>query len=101
MKILIVNAGSSSLKYQLVDMENEKTMAKGLVERIGIPGSKLKQTVGDDKYNVETPMNDHIEACKQMLSALMDDKHGVLENMDDIGAVGYGLVDVGAGHRIA
>lgn len=95
MKILIVNAGSSSLKYQLVDMENEKTMAKGLVERIGIPGSKLKQTVGDDKYNVETPMNDHIEACKQMLSALMDDKHGVLKNMDDIGAVGHRVVHGG------
>ncbi len=95
MKILIVNAGSSSLKYQLIDMENEKTVAKGLVERIGIPGSCLKQTVGDSKYNVEIPMNDHIEASKQMLKALTDDIHGVVKNMDEISAVGHRVVHGG------
>ncbi|HOQ63368.1 MAG TPA: acetate kinase, partial [Clostridia bacterium] len=52
MKILIVNAGSSSLKYQLIDTDNETTLAKGLVERIGIPGSRLKQTVGMEQYVV-------------------------------------------------
>ena len=67
MRILIVNAGSSSLKYQLIDMQDERTMAKGLIERIGIPGSRLKQTVGDDKYLVEMPMKDHIEASTQMI----------------------------------
>ena len=95
MKILIVNAGSSSLKYQLIDMVQETTVAKGLIERIGIPGSKLKQTVGEDKYQVEMPMNDHIEASKQMLAALMHAEHGVLRSMDEIGAVGHRVVHGG------
>lgn len=95
MKILIVNAGSSSLKYQLIDMDNEKTLAKGLVERIGIAGSRLKQTAGDKEYIVEIPMNDHVEASKQMLKALTDDQNGVVKNMDDIGAVGHRVVHGG------
>ena len=95
MKILIVNAGSSSLKYQLIDMEQETTMAKGLIERIGIKGSQLKQTVGEDKYLVEMPMNDHIEASKQMLQALTHQEHGVLRSMDEIGAVGHRVVHGG------
>ena len=95
MKILIVNAGSSSLKYQLIDMEHETTMAKGLIERIGINGSRLKQTAGEDKYLVEMPMNDHIEASKQMLLALTDAKHGVVASMDEIGAVGHRVVHGG------
>jgi acetate kinase len=95
LKILIVNAGSSSLKYQLIDMKHEKTMAKGLIERIGINGSRLKQTAGEDKYVVEMPMNDHIEASKQMLLALTDTKHGVVAGMDEIGAVGHRVVHGG------
>lgn len=95
MKILIVNAGSSSLKYQLIDMINESTLAKGLVERIGIPGSRLKQTVGKKQYLVEMPMKDHIEASKQMLEALTDKQHGILSNMDEIGAVGHRVVHGG------
>ncbi|MDI9520319.1 MAG: acetate kinase [Bacillota bacterium] len=95
MKILIVNAGSSSLKYQLIDMDNEKTLAKGLVERIGIAGSRLKQTAGDKEHIVEIPMNDHVEASKQMLKALTDDQNGVVKNMDDIGAVGHRVVHGG------
>lgn len=95
MKILIVNAGSSSLKYQLIDMEHEATMAKGLIERIGINGSRLKQTAGEDKYVVEMPMSDHIEASKQMLLALTDARHGVVASMDEIGAVGHRVVHGG------
>ncbi len=95
MKILIVNAGSSSLKYQVMDMSNESTLAKGLIERIGIAGSRLKQTVGEDKYTVELPMNDHIEASKQMINALTDPEHGVLRSMDEISAVGHRVVQGG------
>lgn len=95
MKILIVNAGSSSLKYQLFDMDSETTMAKGLIERIGIKGSQLKQTVGDEKYIVEMPMKDHIEASKQMMLALTDKEHGVVKSMDEISAVGHRLVHGG------
>ncbi len=95
MKILIVNAGSSSLKYQVIDMTDESTLVKGLIERIGIPGSKLKQTVGEDKYTVELPMNDHIEASKQMIKALTDPQHGVLKSMDEISAVGHRVVQGG------
>lgn len=95
MKVLIVNAGSSSLKYQLIDMENETTLAKGLVERIGISGSKLTQSVGDDKYVVEVALKDHIEASKLMLNALTDKEHGVLNSMDEIGAIGHRVLHGG------
>ena len=60
MKILVINCGSSSLKYQLIDMENESVLAKGLCERIGIDGSKLThKPTGKENYSVETPMEDH------------------------------------------
>ena len=95
MKILVVNAGSSSLKYQLIDMENESMMAKGLIERIGIPGSQLKQTVGEEQYIIKMPMNDHVEASKQMLLALTNQQHGVVKNMGEIGAVGHRVVHGG------
>ena len=94
MKILIVNAGSSSLKYQLVDMQDESVLAKGLVERIGIPGSKLTQKYpgSDKKYVIEMDMPTHVEACKNMLSALTDAENGVVKSMDEIGAVGHRAV---------
>ena len=95
MKILIVNAGSSSLKYQVIDMTDESTLAKGLIERIGISGSKLKQTAGEDKYTVEMPMKDHIEASQQMINALTHPQHGVLSSMDEISAVGHRVVQGG------
>ncbi len=97
MKILIVNAGSSSLKYQLVDMNGEKVLAKGLVERIGIPGSKLTQKYpgSDKKYVIEREMPTHVEACKNMLSALTDAEHGVVKSMDEIGAVGHRVLHGG------
>ena len=67
MKILILNAGSSSLKYQLIDMDSNATLAKGLVERIGIEGSRIKQKVGDKVFEVTTPMKDHTEGIEWML----------------------------------
>lgn len=96
MKILVINCGSSSLKYQLIDMENEQAAAKGLVERIGIEGSKLTQKVeGRDKYVVETAMDNHQDAIKVVLDALVDEKNGVIANLTEISAVGHRVVHGG------
>ena len=78
MKILVINAGSSSLKYQLIDMDTENVMAKGLCERIGIDGSKLNHTPGDaDKVVIEKPMKDHADAINMVIAALV--ANGVTE----------------------
>lgn len=96
MKILVINCGSSSLKYQLINMENEEVLAQGLVERIGIEGSILTQKVeGRDKYIIEQPMKDHQDAIKLVLDALVDDTHGVIKSMDEISAVGHRVVHGG------
>ena len=90
MNILVLNCGSSSLKYQLINMEDESVIAKGLVERIGIDGSILThKPTGKDKYVVETPMKDHNIAVKLVLDALMDAEHGVIKSTDEIAAVGH------------
>ncbi|SHF36177.1 MULTISPECIES: acetate/propionate family kinase [Caloramator] len=96
MKVLVINCGSSSLKYQLINMENEKVMAKGLVERIGIEGSQLKhQPEGMDKIVVEKPMKDHKDAIKVVLDALLDENYGVIKDMNEISAVGHRVVHGG------
>ncbi len=95
MKILILNAGSSSLKYQLIDMQDESILAKGLVERIGIAGSKIKQTAGDKVFEAQAPMKDHVEGIQYMLAALTDKEKGVVKNMDEIGAVGHRVLHGG------
>lgn len=95
MKILIVNAGSSSLKYQLIDMLNEATLAQGLIERIGIEGSKLTQKVNGQKNIVESPLNNHREAVELMISALTSHEYGVVKSMDEISAVGHRVVQGG------
>ena len=95
MKILILNAGSSSLKYQLIDMQNESILAKGLIERIGIAGSKIKQTAGDKVFEAQAPMKDHVEGIQYMLAALTDKEKGVVKNMDEIGAVGHRVLHGG------
>lgn len=96
MKILVINCGSSSLKYQLINMENEEVLAQGLVERIGIEGSILTQKVeGRDKYIIEQPMKDHQDAIRLVLDALIDDTHGVIKSMDEISAVGHRVVHGG------
>ena len=96
MKVLVINCGSSSLKYQLIDMSNEQALAQGLVERIGIEGSILTQKVeGKDKYIIETPMNNHQVAIELVLKSLVDETHGVIKSMDEISAVGHRVVHGG------
>ncbi len=96
MKILVINAGSSSLKYQLIDMDKSEVMAKGLCERIGIGESKLNHTPnGCDKVVIEKDMKDHADAIKMVLDALTDSNHGVIASMDEISAVGHRVVHGG------
>ena len=96
MKVLVINCGSSSLKYQVLDMETEELLCKGLVERIGIEGSVIKhEKIGMDKWVLETPMKDHKDAIGHVLNALTDPDHGVAKSMDEIGAVGHRVVHAG------
>ena len=95
MKILIVNAGSSSLKYQVIDMEGEQVLAKGVVERIAIEGSQLKHTKGKNKYEIKKPIRDHVEATQLVLSTLQDAEMGVIKSVDEIGAVGHRVLHGG------
>jgi len=96
MKVLVINAGSSSLKYKLIDMNTEAVMAKGLCERIGIDGSKLSHTPADsDKVVIEKDMPNHSVAIKMVLDALTDKDHGVIADMSEISAVGHRLVHGG------
>ena len=95
MKILVINAGSSSLKYQLIDMQDESVIAKGLVERIGIEGSKLTHKYDGKEFELTVPMKDHSAAMKHVLDALMDAEHGVIKSIDEIGAVGHRVLHGG------
>lgn len=96
MKILVINAGSSSLKYQLIDIETEEVLAKGLCERIGIDGSRLKHSPeGKDEVIIEKPMKDHSDAIKLVLEALTDKEYGVIADMSEISAVGHRVVHGG------
>lgn len=96
MKILVINAGSSSLKYQLIDMETEAVLAKGLCERIGIDGSKLTHKVpGREDYVAETPMPEHKVAVQLVIDALMSAEHGVISSADEIDAIGHRVLHGG------
>ena len=96
MKVLVINCGSSSLKYQVLDMTTEALLAKGLVERIGIEGSYLThEKIGMDKFKVEAPMANHKDAIGHVLEALLDKDHGIVASMDEIGAVGHRVVHAG------
>lgn len=95
MKVLVVNCGSSSLKYQLINMENEEVLAKGLVERIGLEGAVLTHKVNGNKYVTETPMEDHKIAVKLVLDSLVNKEYGVIKDMGEISAVGHGVVHGG------
>ena len=96
MKILVINCGSSSLKYQILDMDNETLLCKGLVEKIGIEGSVIThEKVGEDKVKTEVPMKDHKDAIAQVLAAIQDPEHGVIESMGELGAVGHRVVHAG------
>ena len=95
MNVLVINCGSSSLKYQLIDMEKENTLAQGLVERIGLPGSSLAQKVNGSKHVIEVDMADHKEAMKHVLDLLVDKENGVITSLDEISAVGHRVVHGG------
>ncbi len=96
MRILIINCGSSSLKYQLINMNNEVLLAKGIIERIGMEGSLLKhQTLGKEEFLLEEAMSDHKAAIKIVLEALTDDNVGAIKSMNDITAVGHRVVHGG------
>ena len=96
MKVLVINCGSSSLKFQLIDSESEHCLAKGLCERIGIEGSMITYAPeGGDKEKTVTPMPDHTEAIRLVLEALTNSKTGVVGSLDEIGAVGHRVVHGG------
>ena len=96
MKILVINAGSSSIKYQLIDMENEHVLAKGLCDRIGIEGGNFKhQAAGKDTYKVDVQMANHGEAIKLVTDTLVDKDLGVISSMSEIKAVGHRVLHGG------
>ena len=100
MNILVLNCGSSSLKYQLINMDDESVLAKGLVERIGIDGSILThKPTGKDKFVVEQDMKDHNIAVKLVLDALVDPEHGVISSPDEIAAVGHRVLHAGEKYK--
>lgn len=95
MKVLVVNCGSSSVKYQFIDMKGEKVLCKGLAERIGIEGSRLVHSVNADKHVIERNMKDHEEALKLVLDVLVDPEIGVIKSLLEIDAVGHRVVHGG------
>lgn len=96
MKVLVINCGSSSLKFQLIDSETEKVLAKGLCERIAIDGSMISYTpAGGEKEKREIPMKDHTDAIRLVLEALTNEKTGVVKDLSEIGAVGHRVVHGG------
>lgn len=95
MKILVINCGSSSLKYQLIDSDTEEALAVGLCERIGIDGRLNHTPAGGDKVVIEKDMPDHEVAIRMVLVALTDGDHGVIGNLDEIDAVGHRVVHGG------
>ncbi len=94
MKILVINAGSSSLKYQLIDAKNNTLLAKGLCERIGIDG-RFKHNVADKEYLVDLPMPNHTTAIENVVKALTSREYGVIDSMSEISAVGHRVVHGG------
>lgn len=92
MKVLVINCGSSSLKYQLVDSESEKALAIGICERIGIDGRLVHTPAGGEKVVIESAMETHEAAIKLVLAALTDKNHGVIKTLDEIGAIGHRVV---------
>ena len=97
MKILVINAGSSSLKYQLIDMDNESLLAKGLCERIGIDGRLThKPQNGKPAYEADVPFPTHKEAIEAVLEKLTSAEYGVVDSMSEIGAVGHRVLHGGS-----
>ena len=95
MKVLVVNCGSSSIKYQLIDMENESLMAKGYLEKIGLPDSFLTHTVNGEKHKIEQEVKNHEDGIQLVLQQLTHPEYGVIKSLDEIGAVGHRVVHGG------
>ena len=95
MNVLVINCGSSSLKYQLIDSETENVLAKGLCERIGIDGRLVYQKAGCDKEITEAAMPTHKEAIQMVLDALVNDKTGAIKSLSEVNAVGHRIVHGG------
>jgi acetate kinase len=96
MKVLVLNCGSSSLKYQLFDMTSEKVLAKGLVERIGIDGSRVKhEKTGIEPLKFDIPIPNHKVGIKVVLDTLLDGDQGVIRGLDELRAVGHRVVHGG------
>lgn len=95
MKVLVVNCGSSSIKYQLIDMENEELMAKGYLEKIGLPDSFLTHTVNGEKHKVEQVIKNHEEGMKLVLEQLTHPEYGVISSLDEIDAIGHRILHGG------
>ncbi len=95
MNVLVINCGSSSLKFQLINAETEKVLAKGLCERIGIDGRLTYQPAGGEKEKSDLAMPTHTEAIQFVINALTNEKTGVVKSLDEIGAVGHRLVHGG------
>jgi acetate kinase len=96
MKVLVINAGSSSLKYQLIDMTDETVLAKGNAERIGIDNSVLSHTpAGKEKVEIRTDIKDHVQAVRMVIDALVHPEYGVIKDMSEISAVGHRVVHGG------
>ncbi len=95
MKVLVINCGSSSLKYQLIDSESERVLAKGLCERIGIDGRLTHKPTDKEKVVIEKAMPTHTVAIRMVLDELIDEKNGVISGLEEIGAVGHRIVHGG------
>ncbi len=95
MKVLVINCGSSSLKYQLIDMDTKDVMAKGYLEKIGLPDSFLTHTVNGEKHRIEKRVNNHEEGMELVLSQLLDKEYGVIKDLKEIDAVGHRVVHGG------
>ncbi len=95
MNVLVINCGSSSLKFQLIDSDSEQVMAKGICERIGLDGSLTYQPAGGEKMKSEKPMPSHKEAISYVIEALTDPETGVIKDLSEIGAVGHRVVHGG------
>ena len=95
MKILVINAGSSSLKYQVFDMDTNEILAKGNFERIGQQGSFYTHKVNGEKYEVQKDFSNHEEAAQELINVLLDEKIGVLKSLDELGGIGHRLLHGG------
>ncbi|MCL1880213.1 MAG: acetate kinase [Actinomycetia bacterium] len=95
MKILVINSGSSSLKYQLFDQDSLEVVDKGLVEKIGLADSFLKRGIGDNERELKLPLPDHFAAIQAVLDNLLDPANGLISSLDDIAAIGHRVVHGG------